>query len=250
VESSVFNAGRGPDGSKAAAQAAAGRAGVRRATFEPDRTSQGIKSAKAGHGSMLRSQSSSERRGAARDAAAAQDDARLIERVVERDLRAFETLYRAYHPRLTRFLTNMLRRPQLVEEVLNDTMMVVWKRPEKFNGTSKVSTWIFAVAYRTALKARSRLREPPADLTAPEPVDHATPEQGLGQRQVQAILMQTMDRLSPEHRAVLDLTYFHEIGYREIAEILGCPVGTVKTRMHHARKHLKARLAGQLGDWL
>ena len=66
-----------------------------------------------------------------------------------------------YHPRLSRFLTNILRRPQLVEEALNDTLMVVWKRPEAYNGMSKVSTWIFAIAYRTALKARSRNDEPP-----------------------------------------------------------------------------------------
>lgn len=199
---------------------------------------------------MLRSQSLSERQRAAQDATAASDDAQLIARIVDRDLRAFESLYRAYHPRLTRFLTNMLRRPHLVEEALNDTMMVVWKRPDKFNGTSKVSTWIFAVAYRTALKARSRLRDPVPESEAPEPVDDVTPELNLGQRQVQAILLSAMERLSPEHRAVLDLTYFHDIGYREIADILGCPVGTVKTRMHHARKHLKARLAGRLGDWL
>jgi len=199
---------------------------------------------------MLRSESVSDRQRAAHDATAASDDAQLIARIVDRDLRAFETLYRAYHPRLTRFLTNMLRRPQLVEEALNDTMMVVWKRPDKFNGASKVSTWIFAVAYRTALKARSRLRDTVPESEAPEPVDDATPEQNLGQRQVQAVLLSAMSRLSPEHRAVLDLTYFHDIGYREIAEILGCPVGTVKTRMHHARKHLKARLAGRLGDWL
>ena len=199
---------------------------------------------------MLTSQSSFDRRRATQDMSAAQDDAQLIERIVRGDLRAFETLYRAYHPRLTRFLTNMLRRPQLVEEALNDTMMVVWKRPDKFNGTSKVSTWIFAVAYRTALKARSRGQDPVSDEDAPEPVDEGTPEQDLGQRQVSAILVQAMGKLSPEHRAVLDLTYFHDIGYREIADILGCPVGTVKTRMHHARKHLKARLAGRLGDWL
>ena len=199
---------------------------------------------------MFTSQSSFDRRRATQDVSAAQDDAQLIERIVRGDLRAFETLYRAYHPRLTRFLTNMLRRPQLVEEALNDTMMVVWKRPDKFNGTSKVSTWIFAVAYRTALKARSRVQDPVSDADAPEPVDEGTPEQDLGQRQVSAILVQAMDKLSPEHRAVLDLTYFHDIGYREIADILGCPVGTVKTRMHHARKHLKARLAGRLGDWL
>ena len=199
---------------------------------------------------MLTGQTMSDTKRATQAQSAALEDVRLIERIVQRDLRAFETLYRAYHPRLTRFLTNMLRRPHLVEEALDDTMMVVWKRPEKFNGTSKVSTWIFAVAYRTALKARSRLRDHVPESEAPELVDDANPEQDLGHRQVSAILLSAMDRLSPEHRAVLDLTYFHDIGYREIAEILGCPVGTVKTRMHHARKHLKARQAGQLGDWL
>jgi len=199
---------------------------------------------------MLSGLHTSETRRAAQGAFAAQEDVRLIERIAHRDLRAFEELYRAYHPRLTRFLTNMLRRPHLVEEALNDTMMVVWKRPEKFNGTSKVSTWIFAVAYRTALKARSRVQDPVSDEDAPELVDDATPEQDLNQRQTRAVLLSAMEHLSPEHRAVLDLTYFHDIGYREIADILGCPVGTVKTRMHHARKHLKARLAGRLGDWL
>jgi len=199
---------------------------------------------------MLLGLNTSEGQRAAQGASAAAEDVRLIERIVHRDLRAFETLYRAYHPRLTRFLTNMLRRPHLVEEALNDTMMVVWKRPEKFNGTSKVSTWIFAVAYRTALKARSRVQDPVSDEDAPELVDDATPEQDLNQRQTRAVLLSAMDHLSPEHRAVLDLTYFHDIGYREIADILGCPVGTVKTRMHHARKHLKTRLAGRLGDWL
>lgn len=178
------------------------------------------------------------------------DEVRLLARIGEGDLRAFETLYRAYHPRLTRFLTNMLRRPHLVEEALNDTMFVVWKKPDKFNGSSKVSTWIFAVAYRTALKARSRFDEPVEDRATAEPVDDFDPEQSLGQQQVQSVLLKAMERLSAEHRAVLDLTYFHDIGYREIAEIMDCPVGTVKTRMHHARRYLKSMLDGRLGDWL
>jgi RNA polymerase sigma-70 factor (ECF subfamily) len=178
------------------------------------------------------------------------EDARLIRRIAERDLRAFEALYRDYHPRLTRFLTNILRLPHLVEEALNDTMMVVWKRPDKYNGASKVSTWIFAIAYRTALKARSRHDEPIDDQSGLELVDGTDPEQTMGQRQVQAILLTAMDRLSAEHRTVLGLTYFHDVGYREIAEIMDCPVGTVKTRMHHARRYLKSMLAGRLGDWL
>jgi len=175
------------------------------------------------------------------------DEARLLARIAARDLRAFEQLYRIYHPRLTRFLSNILRRPQPVEEALNDTLMVVWRKPEAYNGTSKVSTWIFAIAYRTALKARSRHDEPVEDKDAQaRPSLAPGPEQEISRRQTQAILWSAMSQLSAEHRAVVDLTYFHEAGYAEIAEILDCPVGTVKSRMLHARRRLKGMLAGRL----
>jgi RNA polymerase sigma-70 factor (ECF subfamily) len=181
--------------------------------------------------------------------ASADDDARLVARIGERDLRAFEQLYRSYHPRLSRFLMNFLRRPQLVEEAVNDTLMVVWKKPEGYNGASKVSTWIFAIAYRTALKARTRYDEPVEDHEAEtRPSLEIDPEAAMGARQTQAVLLEAMGRLTPEHRAVVDLTYFHEAGYREIAEILDCPVGTVKSRMLHARRNLKTLLAERLGE--
>ena len=183
--------------------------------------------------------------------AGAQDEVLLVRRVAAGETRAFEELYRIYHPRLTRFLINILRRPHLVEEALDDTMMVVWRRPASFTGASKVSTWIFAIAYRTALKALSRLDEPQEDIDAeqrPSP-DH-DPERRLGDRQVQKILLEAMDKLSSDHRVVVDLTYYHEAGYREIAQIMNCPVGTVKTRMFHARQKLKDLLDGQLEDWL
>ena len=80
-------------------------------------------------------------------------DVALLGRVAEGNLRAFETLYRIYHPRLDRFLGLMTSRRTVVEEALNDTMLVVWNRPGSYNRQSKVSTWIFAIAYRTALKA-------------------------------------------------------------------------------------------------
>jgi RNA polymerase sigma-70 factor (ECF subfamily) len=159
------------------------------------------------------------------------DEARLIERIAAKELRAFEDLYRIYHPRLTRFLVNILHRPHLAEEALNDTLLVVWKRPDSYNGSCKVSP----------------LEDKYAGL---RPSDDADPEQELGQRQTQEILLGAMDQLSADHRAVLDLTYFHDVGYREIAEIMDCPVGTVKTRMYHARRHLKDMLAGRLADWL
>jgi RNA polymerase sigma factor (sigma-70 family) len=179
------------------------------------------------------------------------DDARLLAGVERGDLRAFEALYRAYHSRLTRFLVTILGPAALLEEVLNDTMMVVWANAGRYNGASKVSTWIFGIAYRKALKARSRYDAPVEDADA-ETRESAEPgpEHELGRRQVQQLLRKAMNELSHEHRTVVDLSYFHGIGYREIAEIMDCPVDTVKTRMFHARRHLKAKLSGELGDWL
>jgi RNA polymerase sigma factor (sigma-70 family) len=179
------------------------------------------------------------------------DDEQLFARVRAGDLLAFQQLYRSYHPRLGRFLTNLVRHPQLVEEVFNDTMLVVWNRSDSFRGASRVSTWIFAIAYRKALKALRRRDEPVEDAEGEHRVSlDADPEQQLGQRQLHEVLTAAMARLSVDHRAVVDLTYFHQLGYREIADVVGCPVDTVKTRMFHARRHLKRLLAGELTDWL
>jgi RNA polymerase sigma-70 factor (ECF subfamily) len=178
------------------------------------------------------------------------EDLRLLSLVLQQDRSAFEELYRIYHPRLTRFLLNLVRRPTLVEEVLNDTMMVVWEKADSFNGASKLSTWIFAIAYRKAMKGLRRQDEAIEDQGAEWRASlDASPEEESGRQRMTVLLMRAVDELSPMHRAVVDLTYFHELGYREIAVILECPVNTVKTRMFHARRYLKRRLAGDLEDW-
>ena len=176
---------------------------------------------------------------------------RLLAEVAARRMLAFEALYRGYYPRLTRFLDRMTRRPELVEEVLDDTMFVVWSRAASYNGQCKVSTWIFAIAYRKALKALQRLDEPVADVAADEhPSADPGPEERFGAQQLHQALTAALGGLSVEHRAVVELTYFHGAGYREIAQIVDCPVDTVKTRMFHARRRLRTLLAGSLGDWL
>jgi RNA polymerase sigma factor (sigma-70 family) len=179
------------------------------------------------------------------------DDRELITRVVAGDLKAFERLYRLYQPRLTRFLTTLLRRPQLIEEVLDDTMMVVWQTADRFRGSSKPSTWIFAIAYRKAYKAKSRWPDPVEDPEVDRRVsEDPLPDDELHHQRLHDSLMLAMDQLSADHRAVVDLTYFHGMGYREIAEIVDCPVDTVKTRMFHARRRLKQAMPGALDDWL
>src|SRR6266571_4938972 len=81
------------------------------------------------------------------------NEVRLIGQIAGGDRLAFTQLYRAYFPRLTRFLDRMTRKPTLIEEIINDTLLVVWQKAASFNHTSKVSTWVFAIAYRKALKA-------------------------------------------------------------------------------------------------
>lgn len=187
-------------------------------------------------------------RGAVRHAGA---DEVLLARVIERDLRAFEKLYRLYHPRLTRFLFNMTRRPAIVEEVLNDTMLLVWSRPDSFNGTSQLSSWIFGIAYRKALQAMRRQDVPVEDPSAEErPSSEADPEQRAGEDRSKRSLLGALAELSDDHRTVVELTYFQDFGYREIAEIMSCPVDTVKTRMFYARRHLGRLLTGDLADWV
>jgi RNA polymerase sigma-70 factor (ECF subfamily) len=178
-------------------------------------------------------------------------ESELIARVGAKDLQAFERLYRIYQPRLARFLANLLQRPQLVEEVLDDTMMVVWQTAERFRGSSKLSTWIFAIAYRKALKARSRWPDPlPDDGLDLQVSQEPGPDAQLQHQHLGDALGEAIATLSAEHRAVVDLTYFHGMAYREIAEIVGCPVDTVKTRMFHARRRLRQALPGRLSDWL
>jgi RNA polymerase sigma-70 factor (ECF subfamily) len=184
-----------------------------------------------------------------RDTSGNAKEAALIQRITEQDQRAFETLYRIYHPRLVRFMSLVTARSTIVEEAVNDTMLVVWNRAQTFNGQCKVSTWIFAIAYRTVCKAL-RWQDTPAD-----PVDmdeHASddvgPEGMSNAREMQAALARALDSLSHEHRNVVVLTYFHDLPYAEIAQIMDCPVDTVKTRMFHARRKLRVLLQDELGD--
>lgn len=179
---------------------------------------------------------------------AALDDVALINRVAGKDSVAFESLFRGYYPRLRRFIERVTRRPQIVEEVLNDTMLVVWRKAPSYNLSSQVSTWIFGIAFRRALKALKRIDDP-VDFEPDESPDEvgAGPEGMLDQQETRASIARALGRLSPDHRAVIELTYFEGYSCAEIAGIMRCPVSTVKTRMFHARRRLRMLLPDHTG---
>lgn len=143
----------------------------------------------------------------------------------------------------------MTRCVQLIEEIVNDTMLVVWQKAHRFDGTSKVSTWIFAIAYRKACKAIKGLDEPvDIDLDLFEGAAGCEPEHELNLQQLRRAVGVALDDLPAAQRTVVQLTYHHDMGYADIAEIMDCPVNTVKTRMFHARRRLRLVLAGHLEE--
>lgn len=171
-----------------------------------------------------------------------QDEVRLMGRVAIEDAAAFETIYRAYYPRLTRFLRGMLRQTTLVDEVLDDTMLVAWRKAHTWDASSQLSTWLFAIAYRQALKALRRNDPAVAPGDEPPIPPESEPDGELQHQQLRAQLDVALAALSIEHRVVMELTYYQGHSCREIAEIMGCPVATVKTRMFYARRKLRGLL--------
>jgi RNA polymerase sigma factor (sigma-70 family) len=173
------------------------------------------------------------------------DEAWLMGRVATEDAAAFEVIYRAYYPRLSRFLRGMLRQATLIDEVLDDTMLVAWRKAHTWDPRTRLSTWLFAIAYRQALKALRR-RDVVVDF-ADEPAiaRESEPDGELQQQQLHDRLGIALAGLSIEHRAVMELTYYQGCSCREIAGILGCPTATVKTRMFYARRRLRTLLLAE-----
>lgn len=177
----------------------------------------------------------------------AESEASLLGRVAAGDRRAFEMLYRVYFPRLARFLQRMTRSVPLIEEIINDTLLVVWQKAATFDGSCKVSTWVFAIAYRKACKALHALDEPldaQADECAAD--DAGRPDWRFEQQRLAHAVDAAVATLPLAQRAAFQLTFYHDMGYAEIAEIMECPVNTVKTRLFHARRRLATLLEDQL----
>jgi RNA polymerase sigma factor (sigma-70 family) len=175
-------------------------------------------------------------------------DLRLIHGIARGDREAFKSLYLVYFPRLTRFLSRMTRKPELIEELVNDTMLVVWNKADTFDGTCKVSTWVFAIAYRKACKAIHALDEPLADEPECEAAPDSRPDWQFASARRRQAVAAAIATLPSQQRMVVQLTYFHDMGYADIAKVLDCPENTVKTRMFHARRRLAVLLADQLEE--
>ena len=169
------------------------------------------------------------------------DERRLIDRIAnQRNTGALERLYALYAPRLSRFLRRLTSNPETIEEVCNDVMWAVWQQAHSFGGRSKVSTWIFSIAYRICIKVLKKSEwRPEIGGDAYEQLSQTRDDASSVDDDSEDLISIALLELSPNHRMVIELSYFLDLSYDEIAEIVGCPVNTVKTRIFHARRQLR-----------
>jgi RNA polymerase sigma-70 factor (ECF subfamily) len=173
------------------------------------------------------------------------DDAGLLERVGAGDKAALKALYERHSDALFRFIRSRLRDPFEAGDVMQEVFLEIWRAASRFEGRSAAKTWIFGIARNKAVDrmrrgARTVLAEPDAALAddAPDPEAVAVAASDA------ARVRECIGRLSDTHRSAIHLAFYSDLPYGEIAEIEGVPVGTIKTRILHAKRLLMHCLAG------
>jgi RNA polymerase sigma-70 factor (ECF subfamily) len=174
----------------------------------------------------------------------ATSDEALIGRIATGDKVAMQVLFARHHVRVYRFVLRLVRDQTKAEDLISEVFLDVWRQAGKFEARSAVSTWLLAIARYKALSAlRRRPDEELDDETAAAIEDPGDdPETALEKKDKGEILRKCLTALSPEHREIIDLVYYHEKSVEEVAEIVGIPQNTVKTRMFYARKRLSELL--------
>src|ERR1700683_1189459 len=180
-------------------------------------------------------------------------DETLIGRIARGDRLAMQVLFARHHVRIYRFVLRLLRDEMAAEDVIGDVFLDVWRQADRFEGRSAVSTWLIAIARFKALSLLRKRREEGLDDEGAETIEEPPNDPALAteKRDKGEKLRRCLTALSPEHREVIDLVYYHEKSVEEVAEIVGITENTVKTRLFYARKKLPELLkaAGVERGW-
>ena len=168
-------------------------------------------------------------------------EALLLRQTAGGDRAAFEQLFRAYEHRLYRYVLGLVRDPRTAEEVTGDVLLEVWKNAGRFRGQSKVSTWIFGIAHNKAVDSLRRYAPEHIEIgqLAQQPDAARGPEETALASSDRRTIAAAFEELTPEHRAVLELTFLNGYSQAEIAAIVRCPINTVKTRVFYAKQNLR-----------
>ena len=185
-------------------------------------------------------------------------DRELVDRVKQGDQRAFEMLVVKYQRRIERLIGRMVRDVDLVPDIAQETFIRAYRALPQFRGESQFYTWLYRIAVNTAKKALMDLKRDPLvtesarmgsrdddeepSRTDNEPSDVETPDAMLASKQIASAVNQAIADLSEELRQAITLREIEGLSYEEIAELMNCPIGTVRSRIFRAREAIAARL--------
>ena len=188
--------------------------------------------------------------------APADSDLVLVQRTVAGDQRAFGLLVLKYERRIQRLIARMVRDVDLVEDIAQETFIRAYRALPKFRGDAQFYTWLYRIAVNTAKKTlidfkrdptvvESALRSGDDDETyrpETEPISHETPDTVLAAKQISAVVNAAMEALPDDLRQAVTLREIEGLSYEEIAEVMNCPIGTVRSRIFRAREAISARV--------
>lgn len=183
-------------------------------------------------------------------------DALLVERTVAGDQKAFELLVIKYQRRIQRLIGRMVRDVDLVEDIAQETFIRAYRALAQFRGEAQFYTWLYRIAVNTAKKALMDLKRNPTvsenayktsddDETSPvenELTSSETPEAVLASKEIAQIINNAMDALPEELRQAITLREIEGLSYEEISEAMGCPIGTVRSRIFRAREAISQKI--------
>jgi RNA polymerase sigma-70 factor (ECF subfamily) len=169
-------------------------------------------------------------------------DKDCIRAIARGDRRAMNQLFLRHNVRVYRFILRLTGSETVAEELVSEVFLDAWRQAGRFEARSLVSTWLLAIARNKAISAMRRRQDSELDEDALARVEDPSenPEQVLEKNERASVLRKCLSQLSPAHREIIDLVYYHEKSVEEAAAITGVPAGTVKTRMYYARQQLAA----------
>ncbi|MDH4224123.1 MAG: sigma-70 family RNA polymerase sigma factor [Deltaproteobacteria bacterium] len=185
------------------------------------------------------------------------DDHILINAHLKGEAKAYEVLYKKHSPDISRLVYSIVKNNTLVEDIVQEVFLLVYRYLPRFRGQSSFKTWVYRIAVNEALRQMKRSRRwvtlPQEEMEAlPLPPtlvgvkDGPTPERMVIEGEQKKMVRECMDQLPSAHRVILTLYYLEELPVHEIAEILDIPPGSVKSRLFYARKGLKDTLTPYL----
>jgi RNA polymerase sigma-70 factor, ECF subfamily len=175
-----------------------------------------------------------------------EQDLDLIRRMASGDENAMHELYAAYGQRLYAYALRLTNDHAVAEDVTQETLVTAWRTAGNFRGEGRLIAWLLGIVHHSALKSLRHASQP---LEENAVGINASPEEQAQAEELKRWVRKGLQNLSSEHRAVLELVFYQGLTLQEVAAVCNCPLGTVKSRLSYARRHLRGILSRSEESW-